>query len=135
MGISEKGWERLGYRTLEFERFTATGDWQGCAVMNYGDPQVPYTRITEHKHFAPWESHDENGMLSRVFPRLRGRRHSLLPNPADHGESALVGLRGTGAGRNRGYLPGGLGTYRYLDMDVTIREALDGAAEFLSACA
>ena len=26
--------------------------------MNYCDPDVPYTRITEHKHFAPWESHE-----------------------------------------------------------------------------
>ena len=25
--------------------------------MNYGDRDVPYTRITEHKHFAPWEDH------------------------------------------------------------------------------
>ncbi|MDP1136806.1 UDP-galactopyranose mutase, partial [Klebsiella pneumoniae] len=49
---------RLGYRTLDFERFTSQGDWQGCAVMNYGEETVPFTRITEHKHFAPWEQHE-----------------------------------------------------------------------------
>ena len=35
---------RLGYRTLDFERFEADGDFQGCSVMNYGDADVPYTR-------------------------------------------------------------------------------------------
>ncbi len=44
---------RLGYRTLDFKRFDAEGDYQGCAVMNYGEVDVPYTRITEHKYFAP----------------------------------------------------------------------------------
>ena len=47
---------RLGYRTLDFERFDYDGDYQGCAVMNYGEEVVPFTRITEHKHFSPWES-------------------------------------------------------------------------------
>lgn len=49
---------RLAYRTLDFERFTYQGDYQGCAVMNYGDASVPFTRITEHKHFSPWEEHE-----------------------------------------------------------------------------
>jgi UDP-galactopyranose mutase len=49
---------RLAYRTLDFERIDAAGDYQGCAVMNYCDAEVPYTRITEHKHFSPWESHE-----------------------------------------------------------------------------
>jgi UDP-galactopyranose mutase len=46
---------RLGYRTLTFERVEAEGDVQGTAVMNYCDEDVPYTRIAEHKYFAPWE--------------------------------------------------------------------------------
>src|SRR5262249_44750717 len=50
---------RLGYRTVTFEPFYATGDYQGTAVINYCDITVPHTRITEHKHFAPWEQHDK----------------------------------------------------------------------------
>ena len=42
---------------LDFERAVHSGDFQGCPVMNYCDADVPYTRITEHKHFAPWETH------------------------------------------------------------------------------
>ena len=50
---------RLGYRTLDFEKHTANGDFQGTAVMNYGDENIPYTRISEHKHFTPWERHEK----------------------------------------------------------------------------
>lgn len=122
---------RLGYRTLDFERFTEQGDYQGCAVMNYGDQDVPYTRITEHKHFAPWESHDST-VCYREFSRAAGpddipyypirmvKEKSLL---ADYIGLAEAALSVTFVGR--------LGTYRYLDMDVTIREALDTAAVFL----
>ncbi len=49
---------RLSYRTVTFERIDAFGDYQGNAVINYPDPSVPWTRIHEHKHFAPWESHE-----------------------------------------------------------------------------
>lgn len=123
----------LGYRTLDFERFTHEGDYQGCAVMNYGDADIPYTRITEHKHFAPWESH-EASVCYREFSRASGpddipyypirqvREKALL---AEYTALAETAGNTTFVGR--------LGTYRYLDMDVTIREALDTARGFLDA--
>ena len=50
---------RLGYRTVTFEKIqTDAGDYQGNAVVNYTDSSVPWTRIHEHKHFAPWETHE-----------------------------------------------------------------------------
>ncbi|NRB02360.1 MAG: FAD-dependent oxidoreductase, partial [Rhodobacteraceae bacterium] len=58
----------LPYRTLVFEHQTHAGDFQGCAVMNYGDPDVAWTRITEHKHFAPWENH-HNTVVTKEFAR------------------------------------------------------------------
>lgn len=124
---------RLGYRTLDFERFTYQGDYQGCAVMNYGQETIPYTRVTEHKHFSPWESH-EGSVLFREFPRdctpddipyypIRLVREKALL--ADYVALAKLEQGVTFVGR--------LGTYRYLDMDVTIREALDTAALFSGA--
>ncbi|MEY3266262.1 MAG: UDP-galactopyranose mutase, partial [Actinomycetota bacterium] len=62
---------KLGYRTLDFVETETTGDFQGCPVMNYCDVDVPYTRITEHKHFAPWESH-EGTTLYTEYSRLAG---------------------------------------------------------------
>lgn len=118
---------RLGYRTLDFERFTHKGDYQGCAVMNYGDLAVPYTRITEHKHFAPWESH-EGSVLYREFARACGPEDIPYYPIRLVEEKALLARYVAEAERQKGVtFVGRLGTYRYLDMDVTIREALDTA--------
>ncbi|MEO9778543.1 MAG: UDP-galactopyranose mutase [Sedimentitalea sp.] len=123
---------RLGYRTLDFERFTCEGDYQGCAVMNYGEVDVPYTRITEHKHFAPWEDH-EGSICYREFSRAAGPDDIPYYPIRQVAEKALLGDYVALAEEADGVsFVGRLGTYRYLDMDVTIREALDTARSFLS---
>ena len=44
----------LAWRSLRFEwRNENLVDWQGTAVMNYADPEIPYTRIHEFKHYHP----------------------------------------------------------------------------------
>lgn len=123
---------RLGYRTLDFERFTGTGDYQGCAVMNYGDVDVPFTRITEHKHFSPWESHDGT-VCYREFSRACGVGDiPYYPIRLVEEKSMLAEYEALAAAETGVTFVGRLGTYRYLDMDVTIREALDIAARFLA---
>ncbi len=124
---------QLGYRTLDFEEFRVEGDSQGCSVMNYGDYEVPYTRISEHKHFAPWEEHEasvcfrefsrsaEDGDIPYYPIRLAGDK-GVLEQYLRAAESA------TGVS-----FVGRLGTYRYLDMDVTIGEALSAADGILQA--
>ncbi|CAK7192451.1 UDP-galactopyranose mutase [Commensalibacter sp. Nvir] len=121
----------LAYRTLDFKSFTHKGDYLGTAVMNYGEETVPFTRITEHKYFSPWEHHEESvcyreysrncekGDLPYYPIRLVGKmdvleRYTILANKEQN--VTFVGR---------------LGTYRYLDMDVTIAEALEAAREFL----
>ncbi|MGE2103389.1 UDP-galactopyranose mutase [Citrobacter koseri] len=122
---------RLGYRTLDFEKFSAEGDYQGTAVINYCEENVPYTRITEHKHFSPWESHEKTTCyreFSRFcteddipyYPIRMVKEKELLNRYLD---KAMELSNTTFVGR--------LGTYRYLDMDVTIREAIDVANKFL----
>lgn len=122
---------RLGYRTLDFERIDYDGDYQGCAVMNYGDLEVPYTRIAEHKHFTPWEQHDKSVCFKEFsrsceeqdipyYPIRMVKEKELL---AKYIELAEQSQGVTFVGR--------LGTYRYLDMDVTIAEALKTVRQFL----
>lgn len=124
---------RLGYRTLDFERFEYSGDYQGCAVMNYGDVEVPYTRITEHKHFAPWESH-EGSVLYREFSRSCGPDDiPYYPIRQVAEKSMLAEYVTLAQAETNVTFVGRLGTYRYLDMDVTIREALDCGRAFLKA--
>ena len=118
---------RLGYRTLDFDAEVVAGDFQGCPVVNYCDADVPYTRITEHKHFAPWESHDSS-VIYREYSRECG------PDDVPYYPIRLVRekeqlLRYVSLAREQSGVTflGRLGTYRYLDMDVTIHEALNVA--------
>jgi len=126
---------RLGYRTLDFERFRYQGDYQGCAVMNFGEVDVPWTRITEHKHFAPWESHD-GSVLYREFARACGPEDMPYYPIRLVEEQKLLSAYVERAEAETGVtFVGRLGTYRYLDMDVTIREALDAGRLFLNRTA
>lgn len=124
---------RLGYRTLDFKRFEAEGDYQGCAVMNYGEVDVPYTRITEHKYFAPWEDHEQSVCYEEYsrsctendipyYPIRQMGEMQLLHKYLDEAEKE----------ENITFI-GRLGTYRYLDMDVTIKEALDIVEKYREA--
>lgn len=126
---------RLGYRTLDFERFTHDGDYQGCAVMNYGDLDTPWTRITEHKHFAPWEEHS-GSVLYREYSRACQPGDTPYYPIRQVAEKTMLAeyIALASAERNVTFV-GRLGTYRYLDMDVTIREALDCGRSFLDAIA
>jgi UDP-galactopyranose mutase len=125
---------RLSYRTLDFTRVEGLGDLQGNAIINYTDMSEPYTRVFEHKHFAPWESHDRSVAFTEfsreasigdpLFYPVRlpldvalFEKYQLEANP--------VGDRVTFIGR--------LGLYRYLDMDDVIRLALDTARAYLKA--
>lgn len=122
---------RLGYRTLDFELFRYDGDFQGCAVMNYADVDVPYTRITEHKHFSPWETH-EKSVCYREYSRPCGAQDIPYYPIRMAEEKSLLGKYIDRAARESNVtFVGRLGTYRYLDMDLTIREALDAADRYL----
>ncbi|MBA4175040.1 MAG: UDP-galactopyranose mutase [Leptothrix sp. (in: Bacteria)] len=123
---------RLPYRTLDFERFEGEGDVQGCAVMNYTDASVPYTRITEHKHFAPWESH-ERSVCYREFSRACGAQDiPYYPVHLTEGDQLLQRYQARAKAERGVTFVGRLGTYRYMDMDVTIRAALDVARAALA---
>jgi len=120
---------QLPYRTLDFERVVGTGDLQGGAVVNYCDFEVPYTRITEHKHFAPWESDTfAKSVGYREYSRECGR-DDIPYYPIRQVQEKRLLLQYVNLARaTRGIsFVGRLGTYRYIDMDVTIAEALVAA--------
>lgn len=115
---------RLGYRTLDFDRERHLGDFQGHPVVNYCDREVPFTRITEHKFFAPWEDHDST-VIYREFSRSCGPEDIPYYPIRLVDEKALLEryVKRAEALSGTSFL-GRLGTYRYIDMDVTILEAL-----------
>ncbi len=123
---------RLPYRTLDFDRFNYEGDYQGCAVMNYGEVSVPHTRITEHKHFSPWEEHSGSVCYTEFSRECGPQDIPYYPVHLMDANAMLKTYVERGKKETKVTFVGRLGTYRYLDMDVTIREALDTAEAFLN---
>jgi UDP-galactopyranose mutase len=122
---------RLGYRTLDFEVERHEGDYQGNAVINYGNQDVPYTRISEHKHFSPWEQHDKT-LIYKEYSRLCGENDiPYYPIRLVKDKSQLAHYVELSNAETNVTFVGRLGTYRYLDMHVTIEEALHVAEIFL----
>jgi len=123
---------RLPYRTLDFVEFRDEGDYQGNAVINYCDADVPHTRITEHKHFSPWEEHDKTVCYREFSRECEPEDIPYYPVKLSTGNQLLSKyLKLAGRERNVTFV-GRLGTFRYLDMDVTIAEALEVAKTFLT---
>jgi UDP-galactopyranose mutase len=122
---------RLTYRTLDFVSERHAGDYQGNPVINYCDIDVPWTRISEHKHFSPWESQEQT-LIYKEFSRMCVEE-DLPYYPVRLMNDKVILARyveAAGCERNITFV-GRLGTYRYLDMHVTIAEALEVAEKFL----
>lgn len=121
---------RLGYRTLDFEKIEAVGDYQGNAVINYCDEDISWTRISEHKHFAPWEFHDKT-IIYREYSRFcEARDIPYYPIRLLSDKELLNKYVMMAKNEKNVTFVGRLGTYRYLDMHITIEEALEAANKF-----
>jgi UDP-galactopyranose mutase len=124
---------RLPYRTLDFEVFRDTGDYQGNAVINYCDNAQPYTRITEHKHFSPWEKHEKTLLYKEFSRQCEENDIPYYPIRQARDKEQLERYVNVAREEPNVTFVGRLGTYRYLDMDVTINEALATADKFLES--
>lgn len=121
----------LEYRTVKFEtELLDVDNYQGNAVINYTEYEIPYTRIIEHKHFefntylpktviskeysTKWKLGDEpyypvnDGINNSLYQKYK-KESEMLPNV---------------------FFGGRLGQYKYLDMDKVVKEALDFIKRF-----
>jgi UDP-galactopyranose mutase len=118
---------RLGWRTLDLEReVKATGDFQGTSVMNYADPDVPYTRIHEFRHFHPERDYSsDKTVIMREYSRFaEGEDEPYYPVNTPQDREQLLKYRDLGRLESGVLFGGRLGTYRYLDMHMAIGAAL-----------
>ena len=116
----------LGWRSVRFEKQVLDlEDFQGTAVMNECDGDVPYTRTHEFKHFTP----DVNFRKTVIF-----REYSFAPRPTDdlyypvrtEADLALHSKYQKEASAVPHVVFGGrLGAYAYLDMENTVSTALE----------
>jgi UDP-galactopyranose mutase len=124
---------RLGYRTVTFEKFYADGDYQGLSQMNYCDEEVPYTRITEHKHFTPWEQHGKTVCFKEFSKETTEEDIPYYPKRLAADKELLLQYRADAEKLSGVSFLGRLATYRYMDMHHVIGEALDFAGKFIDA--
>jgi UDP-galactopyranose mutase len=120
----------LGWRTLDFEQeVLPIGDFQGTSVMNYADPDVPYTRIHEFRHFHPERDYPtDKTVVVREFSRAAGsgdEPYYPINTPEDREKLEKYRELARREALERNVLFGGrLGTYKYLDMHMAIGSAL-----------
>lgn len=129
----EHKYGRLGYRTVTFETHYADGDYQGVTQMNFCDTEVPYTRITEHKHFTNWEQHDKTIYFKEFSKETTPEDVPYYPKRLEDDKALLMKYRVEAEQLDGVSFLGRLATYRYMDMHHVIGEALNYAAAFLAA--
>jgi len=117
----------LAWRTLDFEEEVVNvGDFQGTSVMNYPDPEFPYTRIHEFRHFHPERDYPKDKtVIMREYSRFANRDDEpYYPVNTPEDRERLLKYRQLAEGEDRVLFGGRLGTYQYLDMHMAIGSAL-----------
>ncbi len=123
----------LEYRSLRFEteELPEEDNYQGNAVVNYTEREVPYTRIIEHKHFEFQTG--EGTVITREYPATWRKGDEPYYPINDEKNGALYAQYAELAKKEANVLFGGrLGQYKYYDMDKVIRSALDMVKEELA---
>ncbi len=119
----------LEYRSLRFEteQMPQCDNYQGNAVVNYTEREVPYTRVIEHKHF---EFGTQQGtVITREYPaEWREGDEPYYPVNDERNSALLKKYQELASGRPHIVFGGRLGQYRYYDMDKVIAAALDAVA-------
>ena len=117
----------LEYRSLRFETETLDlPNFQGNAVVNYTEYEVPYTRIIEHKHFE--FGTQEKTVITREYPATWQQGDEPYYPMNDEKNTALYAKYKALADEQSKVIFGGrLGEYKYYDMHQVIRRALETA--------
>lgn len=120
----------LEYRSLRFEtQVLETENYQGNAVVNYTEYEIPYTRIIEHKHF---EFQCQNGkrnprtVITKEYPHVWSHGDEPYYPLNDEKNNSRYERYRARAEREKTVIFGGrLGLYRYFDMHQVVKAALE----------
>lgn len=117
----------LGWRTVEFEKeVVAVDDYQGTAVMNYADEDVPFTRVHEFKHLHPERRYRPGKtVIYREYSRAaRKRDEPYYPVNTARDKELFAGYDRLARRQGNVIFGGRLGSYQYWDMHQAIGAAL-----------
>ncbi len=114
----------LEYRSLRFETEVLDEDnYQGNAVVNYTEYEVPYTRIIEHKHFE--YGTQPKTVITREYPATwKHGDEPYYPMNDDKNNALYAKYKELADKENKVIFGGRLGMYKYFDMHNVVAEAL-----------
>ncbi len=116
----------LEYRSLNFENeiYPEVDNYQGVAVVNYTDREVPYTRIIEHKYF---EFNTCNGtIITKEYPaNWKPGDEAYYPINDEKNSKLYEEYRKLAENEKNVIFGGRLGNYKYYDMNIVIEAALE----------
>lgn len=114
---------RLEYRTVSFENEVLdTDNFQGNAVVNYTERDVPYTRIIEHKHFE--FGTQPKTVISKEYPvEWKYGMEPYYPINNERNIAIYQQYKALADQEENVYFGGRLGMYQYFDMDKVILAA------------
>lgn len=116
---------KLDYRTVRFDHKIMEGvdNYQGNAVFNYTDAEVPYTRVIEHKHFEFGKQPDT--VVSYEFSeQWQEGSEPYYPINNQRNDTLASRYRELAAQEKKVSFGGRLGEYKYYDMDKVVAEVL-----------
>lgn len=115
----------LEYRSLRFEdEVLETDNFQGNAVVNYTERNIPYTRIIEHKHFE--SGRQKKTIITREYPEKWSLGREAYYPIGDKINDILYKKYYELATKEQNLLLGGrLADYKYYDMHHVVEKALD----------
>lgn len=115
----------LAYRSLRFEKedMPEIDNYQGNAVINYTEREIPYTRIIEHKHFEFGTG--DGTVITREYPAAwKPGMEPYYPVNDEINNQLFAGYQKLAQKEKNVLFGGRLGQYRYYDMDKVIEAAL-----------
>lgn len=121
----------LEYRSLKFEEIKLEEEnYQGNAVVNYTEYEVPFTRIVEHKHFEDYIDVTKRTVITKEYPDIWSKEKEAYYPINDEKNNALYNKYKELALKDSKVIFGGrLGQYQYYNMDQVIENALNCVKE------
>jgi UDP-galactopyranose mutase len=124
---------RLGWRAVRFEvEKVACTDFQGTAVMNFADCEVPYTRVHEFKHLHPERCHRGDATLIMREYAFDHEEDVSYPVNAACDVTMLKTYQSLAAAEAKIIFGGRLAEYKYYDMGQALSSALGAARNELA---
>lgn len=116
----------LEYRSIRFETEVLNiPNYQGNAVINYTEYEIPYTRIIEHKHFE-FDSTSPKTVISKEYSSTwKLGDEPYYPVNDENNNNLYNKYKELSLKENKVIFGGRLGGYKYYDMDDTIMAAFE----------